>query len=460
VRLERLAISQPEDAASVAAEARSLVAAPESVRDAVAAVVARVRNGGDAELNACIREFDTGGAEPPSLRVSSAELEAALGGLDAQVRAGLMLAIDNVSAVALAGLGEDVEVVLEQGQSVLVREIPVRRAAIYVPGGRAPYPSTVVMGAVTARVAGVEQVVVCSPPGPDGDIHPAILGACALCGVDEVLRMGGAHAVAALAWGTETVRRVDVIAGPGNLYVQEAKRLAFGQAGIDGFQGPSDLLVVLDTEEESDLELVALDLLAQAEHGPDSLVLAVSTSAEAVEALARRLEGASAVSMPGASAVSMPGASAVGQSASADPGAPPGVCAMVSAGSLEAALALAEAFAPEHLQLVGDGAEALAPQVRSAGCLLVGSSSGTAFADYVAGSNHILPTAGAARHSSALSVRQFRRRMAQVEVGPAAPELARAAAPVARAEGFEFHARSMEARIAARAAEVRENRVR
>src|SRR5207244_3172602 len=217
-----------------------------------------------------------------------------------------------------------------QGQSVTVRELPVRRAAIYVPGGRAPYPSTVVMGAVTARVAGVEQIAVCAPGA-----HPVILAACALCGLDEVYRMGGAHAVAALAYGTARVPRVDVIAGPGNLYVQEAKRLVSGDVGIDGFLRPRDDLVL---------------------------------------------------------------------------------------------------------------AEALAGRVRRAGCVFVGATGGTAFGDYVAGSNHSLPTGGAARFASSLSVRHFRRRMAEVHIGAAAPALARAGAPIARAEGFTVHAASMEAR--------------
>jgi histidinol dehydrogenase len=309
--------------------------------------------------------------------------------------------------VAVAGCDDEREVALPEGQLVRLREVAVRRAAIYVPGGRAPYPSTVVMGVVTARAAGVEEVVVCAPGA-----HPLILAACALCEADAVFRMGGAHAVAALAYGTETVPRADVIAGPGNLYVQEAKRLVSGDVGIDGFAGPSDVLVL--ASEGADPALVAIDLAAQAEHGEGTIVCAVSDDPDLLDAI------------------------------DLDPGA--AVAALVDAPDLDAALAFAEAFAPEHLELIGPDAEALAPRVRSAGCVFVGRDSATAFGDYVAGSNHTLPTGGAARFASGLSARHFRRRMSEVRIGPAAAALARAGAPIARAEGFERHAASMEVR--------------
>ena len=288
---------------------------------------------------------------------------------------------------------------LPEGQTIRLREVPVRRAAVYAPGGRHPYPSSVIMGAVTARAAGVDEVVVAAPG------HPVILAAAALCRVDEVYRMGGAQAIAALAYGTETIRPVDVIVGPGSLWVQEAKRQVSGIVGIDGFAGPSDLTIIASAG--ADPEPLRLDLMAQAEHGEGSLVVAVSDD----PGLLDRLE--------------------VGVTVEAD---------------LEAALAFAEALAPEHLQLAGEAAEALAPRVRNAGCLFVGIESGTAFGDYVAGSNHTLPTDGAARFASGLNVRHFRRRMAEVRVGRAAPALARAGAPIARAEGFEHHAASMEIR--------------
>src|SRR4051812_7624071 len=388
-----------------------MVPAGGSVAGAVAEIVAAVGEGGDAALLDRERRFG-GGAEP--LRVAAGELRAALDALDADVRVGLDVAIDNVARVAAAGIAADVDVALDQGQRVRMREVPVRRAAVYAPGGRTPYPSSVVMGAVTARAAGVEEVVVAAPG------HPLILAACALCEADEVYRMGGAQAVAALAYGTESVAAVDVIVGPGNLYVQEAKRQVSDRVGIDGFAGPSDLAVIATAG--ADPHLVALDLLAQAEHGDDSLVVAVSDDEALLDAIA-------------------------GEVAGGGPTVAGGPKVAVAATDAEAALAFAEALAPEHLELVGDAAEALAPRVTRAGCLFVGAASATAFGDYVAGSNHTLPTGGAARFASGLSARHFRRRMSEVRIGRAAAALAGAGVPIAEAEGFAVHAESMRARI-------------
>jgi len=229
--------------------------------------------------------------------------------------------------------------------------------------------------------------------------------------------MGGAQAIAALAYGTESVPAVDMIVGPGNLWVQEAKRQVSGVVAIDGFAGPSDLLVIADPD--SDPEPIVLDLLAQAEHGPGTLVLGASTSLALLEALAERLLRA-------------PETGAIAR--------------LIEVADERQALALAQAFAPEHLQLIGPEAESLAPRTTHAGCVFVGAAAATAFGDYIAGSNHILPTDGAARFASALSARSFRRTFTEVRITDPAM-LARAAAPVARAEGFELHARSMEIRI-------------
>ncbi|HVE68506.1 MAG TPA: histidinol dehydrogenase [Solirubrobacteraceae bacterium] len=383
-----------------------------TVSERVAEIVARVGREGDSAVVDFTREFDTEGREPWPLRVDPMQLREALAGLAGPLREALELAAGNVRAVALATVGADTDVELPQGQVVTVREVPVRRAAVYVPGGRAPYPSTVVMGAVTAQVAGVEEVVVCSPPRADGDVDPVVLAACELCGVDEVYRMGGAQAVAALALGTQSVPRVDVVAGPGSVYVQEAKRQLSHRVGIDSFAGPSELVVVFG--EDADPRLVAFDLLAQTEHGADSRVVGISPSQQLVARVAAELGPESGIRL--------------------------------EVLSMERALDFVDEMAPEHLQLIGAEAEALAPLVRSAGCVFVGAGSGTAFGDYVAGSNHVLPTGGTARFASALSVRTFRRHMTEVRVG-AAEELARAGALIARAEGFEAHARSMEARI-------------
>ncbi len=377
-------------------------------------IVAAVRGGEGLGVIARLDGLSLDSAD--ELRVPVTELEAALGALDGDVRAGLELAAANVGALVAAQLREPAEVTLAQGQQIRVDEPPVGRAGVYAPGGRAAYPSTVVMCAVTARAAGVGQIAVCTPPGGDGRAHQVVLAACALCGVDEVYRVGGAQAVAAMAYGLGPLAPVDVIAGPGNAYVTEAKRQVAGDVGIDGLAGPSELVVV--AAEGADPELVALDLLAQAEHGPDGLLVVTAPDAALLDAVADAFER--------------------GRSE-----------APLYAVQLSAAdgLALSEELAPEHLELVGAEAEALAGHVRRAGCLFVGGQAGTAFGDYVAGSNHVLPTGGAARFQSALSASTFRRRMARVTLpGDSAAKLAPAGAAVARAEGFPVHAESMERR--------------
>jgi histidinol dehydrogenase len=409
MNVDRLDVAGMGSPAAAAEALRALAPAGVSVSGTVSEIVASVRTRGEQALLEYVERFD--GVTGP-LRVSADELDAALDALDPAVRAGLEVAIANVRAVAEAGLAADKDVTLPEGQTVTLREVPVRRAAIYTPGGRNPYPSTVVMGVVTARAAGVDEVVVCAPGA-----HPVILAAAALCGADEVWRMGGAHAVAAFAYGTDSVPRVDVIAGPGSLYVQEAKRQVSGDVGIDGFAGPSDVLVLAAAG--ADAALVTADLVAQAEHGVGTIVALVTDDAALAEDVAGRLTAA-----PESDAAA----------------------AIVLAASPGEGLAVAEEFAPEHLELVGAAAEALAGEVRSAGCVFVGRESGTAFGDYVAGSNHTLPTGGAARFTSGLSTRQFRRRMSVVRIGPAADALARAGAPVAEAEGFTRHADSMRVR--------------
>jgi histidinol dehydrogenase len=391
---------------------------PESSVEPVAAIIEEVRARGDEAVLEFTERFDHAELGPEQLRVDANELEASIGVLERDVLNGLRTAIANVKAVAKAQIrNESVKVELPEGHTVEVLEHPVRRAAVYVPGGRAPYPSTVVMGAVTARAAGVPEIAVCAPPGPDGRAHPVILAACVLCEVTEVYRMGGAQAIAALAFGTESVHSVDVIVGPGNRFVQEAKRQLVGQVGIDGIAGPSELVVVASAG--ADPELIALDLMAQAEHGPDSPVWCFSPESGLLDEVARLVE---------------------------DRG-PDGEAQLVQTSDLGTALGCAEEIAPEHLELVGEEAEAMADRVRNAGCLFVGAGSATAFGDYVAGSNHVLPTGGAARFQSALSPATFRRRMARVSLPrEAAARLAPAGAALARAEGFPVHAESMERR--------------
>ena len=302
-------------------------------------------------------------------------------------------------------------------------------AAVYVPGGRAPYPSTAVMGVVTARAAGVLDVVVCSPPGRDGQIDPVILGTCRLLGVERVYRMGGAQAIAALAYGTETVARVDVVVGPGNMYVQEAKRQLSHIVGIDSYAGPSDLLVVLG--EDADTHLVALDLLAQAEHGRGSFVVAISSSPGALDALARELE----------------------RLATQRPELEPEACVLVQSADAREAVDIANDVRPrapaaDRRRARGARPAASAPP---AACSWARRPPRRSVTTWRAPTTSC-PPAGAARFASGLSPRHFRRRMAEVRLGEVGGEtvrkLAAAGAPIARAEGFEWHAQSMEARAA------------
>ncbi len=396
-----------------AAEIRALAPPPAGVREAVAEIVDDVRARGDAALRDWTRRFDD--ADPR--RVPPSELRDALNAIDAGVRASLKLEADNVRRVAEAEPREAIGVDLPEGQRIELREVPVQRAGIYAPGGRAAYPSTALMCAVPARVAGVEELVVVTPGSE------VILAACALCGVDEVHLVGGAQAIAALAFGTETIAPVDVIVGPGNAYVQEAKRQVVGTVGIDGVEGPSELVVVAD--ETADASLVALDLAAQSEHGDETMLVLATPNAE----LLARVEQEAARLSAERPTVS---------------GAP---LALVQTESVETAVELANAIAPEHLELAVADADALAGLVRSAGCVFLGRNGGAAFGDYVAGSNHVLPTGGAARFAGPLGATTFRRRQALVSLPDgAAARLAPHVGNIARAEGFPVHGESAEAR--------------
>ncbi len=404
-----------------AAAIRGLAPPPRAVEEDVRAILAAVRADGDDALRAETRRLDGVDLGARALRVSAAELESAAELLDADVRAAIETALANVQTVARGQIGEDRTIELAGGQRIELRELAVARAGAYIPSGRAPYPSSVVMCAATALAAGVARLAVCVAPRPDGSPDPIVLAACWLCGVDEVYRVGGAQAIAALAYGTDSIPAVDVIVGPGNAWVQEAKRQVAGIVGLDGIAGPSELVVVAG--DGVDAEPIALDLLAQAEHGEDGLLALITTDA----ALADRVAALCAELPPER----------------------PSVCdaalAIVVLQELEAAVALADELAPEHLELLGEGPMALLDRVRRAGAVFAGTA--TAFGDYVAGSNHVLPTGGAGRFQSALSVQTFRRRMACVTIDDqAARTLAGPGGVLARAEGFPVHAESMEVR--------------
>jgi histidinol dehydrogenase len=380
----------------------------------------QVFEGGDEAVLELTGRFDATEAPPISLRVPESEVEQALERLEPSLRESLEVAGANIRSVAEAQVDPAPRVVsLPQGQTVTIRETPVEAAGVYAPGGRAAYPSSVLMCAIPARVAGVERVALATPPGPDGRVSSLVLAAAGLCGIDEVYAMGGAQAIFALALGTETIDRVSVIAGPGNAWVREAKRRVVGLVGIDSLAGPSELMAVIG--HDTDPEWVALDLCAQAEHGGDAPLVAVAVEEavlEAVEAAVRR-------------------------TAEERAGVGDAPLALVQVPDLSDAIEIANAFAPEHLELLEEDAALLAERVTTAGCVFAGRNSATAFGDYLAGSNHVLPTAGAGRFSGPLGPGAFRRKITTVEIPPdAAEKLAPHVDTIARAEGFPVHGES------------------
>ena len=400
----------------------------------VAEIVAEVATGGDATVNELEARF--GGQRPAALRVPDEELAAAPDRVEPELADALRVAAANITRVAETEVMADLAVTLPQGHSVRLRSVPVASVGAYVPGGRAAYPSSALMCALPAKVAGVGRVAVATPSGEDGAVAPAVLAACAIAGVDEVYAIGGVQAIAALAIGTETVAPVDIVVGPGNRFVQEAKRQVMGlMVGIDGVAGPSELMVICDGSAETGW--LARDLCAQAEHGADGMLAVASPDAEVLE----RLERATV--------------SAAERLRSVDD-AP---LALVEVPSLEAAVELANAVAPEHLQIAAENPELLAADAGTAGCVFLGDLGATAFGDYAAGSNHVLPTGGAGRFTGPLGPSVFRRRLATVELtAEAARELAPAVATLARTEGFPVHAESVEARAEGRPGREAEER--
>jgi histidinol dehydrogenase len=375
----------------------------------------------DAYLLELTAKFDATDNPPTSLAVDEADRREALSRIDPALRESLEFAASNIRFVADTQVkAQSEQIGLAQGQIVTVREVPLGSAGIYAPGGRAAYPSSVLMCAIPAMAAGVERIVLATPPGPDGRVNPVVLAAAALCEIDEIYALGGAQAIFALALGTrETISPVNVVAGPGNAWVREAKRQVAGLIAIDSLAGPSELMVVVD--DATDLTWAALDLCAQAEHGDETPLVAAATDAVLLDRLARETERAAA-------------------SRSGVWNAP---LALVHVPDVDSALDLANCFAPEHLELLVDDARDLAAKARTAGCVFAGSHSATAFGDYVAGSNHVLPTGGAGSFSGPLSPSIFRRKIATVEIpAEAAAKLAPHADRIARAEGFPVHGES------------------
>jgi histidinol dehydrogenase len=424
------------DLRGYAGEAESRLPRPRGIGqgpvDAVREILGRVRAGGDAAVMELTERFD--GVRPPSLRVPPAEVAAALEAVPAGLGAAYRAAHRAVVAYHRAQRRPAVDH-QHAGIRVVERHQPVRRAGCYVPGGLAPLASTVLMTAVPARVAGVEQVALCSPPGPGGRVATPVLAAAAVAGVDEVYCVGGAQAVAALAYGTETIPPVDVIVGPGNVFVATAQRLV-AEEGVVGvpssYPGPSEVAVVADATTPTDY--AAVDLVVQAEHGPGGWAWLVTWCEEAAGRISGRLEELAATSPRRAQVEATLGAG--------------GYCVLV--GGPDQALQVVDAVAPEHLELMCEGAEALAARVRNAGAVFCGPWAPASVGDYVAGPSHVLPTARTARFASALGVDDFCKRLHVVTLDR---DALAAAAPhviaLAEAEGLAAHADSVRLRTAA-----------
>ncbi len=384
----------------------------EDVRSTVADIVDMVRDGGDEAVRRLTLRLD--GVDVERSRVAPSRLREALADLDPDVRAALELLAENLRTVADDKMPRPTRVTLRHGQVVSTRQVPVRRVGVYVPGGLAAYPSSAVMAIVPAQVAGVPEIAACSPPGPSGLPHAGALAVCALLGVEEVYAVGGAQAVAAFAIGTASIPAVDMVVGPGNAYVEEGKRRLFGEVGIESLAGPTELVVVADASAPP--EAAALDQLAQVEHGPGSQSVLVSPDPDVLTAIEPLLPAESGV-------------------------------VVIQSDTLETALAFVNAYAPEHLQLMVVDPEQALEAIHHAGAIFVGPHSGTAYGDYIAGSNHILPTGGHSRFSSGLSPAAFLRTQEVVELSAeASAALAAPMAALARAEGFVDHARSGEVR--------------
>jgi len=400
-----------------------------AVVEAVRAILADVRQRGDEAIRACTERFDD--VRLGELAVPEADWKRALDAIAPDVRAALELAAANVAAFARAEMAPDVTYDSD-GLRVRTLRKAVERAGCYVPGGRAVYPSTVLMTAVLARVAGVDEVVVCVPPDRDGHVPDAVLAACAIAGVDAVFRIGGAQAVAAMAYGTESVPAVDVIVGPGNLYVAIAKREVAGEGRVgvpSAFAGPSEVVVIAD--ETVAAELAAIDLIVQAEHGPEGLAWLITWSPDVADSISAAIDSLTA---------GAPRRSEIESTLDAN-----GRCVLVD--GPEQAMAVANLIAPEHLELLVGDPEALVPLVRHAGAVFCGPWAPASIGDYVAGPSHVLPTHGSARFAGALTADDFTKPVHVVDVDrDGFDRLGPAVVALAETEGLHAHADSIRRR--------------
>ena len=415
-----------DDFTALLAQARETT---ETVGAQVAAIIADIRAGGDAALCAATSRFDRSDVTPDRLRVTEAEVAAAKATVAAELLAALDVAATRIEAFHRAQLPQDLELEDAVGYRLGMRWTPLDAVGLYVPGGKAAYPSSVLMSALPARAAGVSRIAI-TVPAPDGVLNPLVLAAADRAGITEIYRVGGAQAVAALAYGTETIAPVDRIVGPGNAYVAEAKRQVFGRVGIDGIAGPSEVVVVADAGCAP--AHVAMDLLAQAEHDESSQSILVTTDRSFAEAVAAAVSAA---------LLTLPRAAIAGASWEHHG-------AIILVADWAEAAELVNRLAPEHLQIMIDAPEAFFARIRHAGAAFLGRDLPEAIGDYIAGPNHVLPTGRTSRFASGLSVFDFLKRTTWVAgdaaalaaVGPAAIRLA-------EAEGLGAHARSIALRL-------------
>ncbi|MBI4274005.1 MAG: histidinol dehydrogenase [Rhizobiales bacterium] len=396
-----------------------------AVRGIIADVVAR----GDKALIELSKKYDRIDLDKLELRVSADEIAAAAKSCDAEALKALELARGRIDAFHRRQKPADDRFTDALGVELGARWTAIEAVGLYVPGGTAAYPSSVLMNAVPAKVADVPRLVM-AVPAPDGKLNPLVLAAAKLAGVDEIYRVGGAQAVAALAYGTQTIKPVAKIVGPGNAYVAAAKRLVFGKVGIDMIAGPSEVLIIADSNANPDW--IAADLLAQAEHDAAAQSILITDNAPVAAAVEKAVS---------ARLASLPRAAIAGASWK-DFGA------LILVAKLDEAIALADAIAPEHLELIGTQAEKLAEKIRNAGAIFIGAHTPEAIGDYVGGTNHVLPTARSARFSSGLSVLDFMKRTSILKCGPdQLAALGPAAIALGEAEGLNAHARSVAIRL-------------
>ena len=399
------------------------------VEQAVRAIIADVVARGDAALAELTKKFDRVDLGAIGLRVAPGEIDAAAGACAGAALDALKLARDRIETYHRRQLPQDDRFTDALGVELGHRWTAIEAVGLYVPGGTAAYPSSVLMNAVPAKVAGCPRVVMVVP-APDGKLNPLVLAAAKLAGVDEIYRVGGAQAVAALAYGTATISAVAKIVGPGNTYVAAAKRLVFGKVGIDMIAGPSEVLIIADRD--ANPEWIAADLLAQAEHDTAAQAILITDDAALGDAVERAVEGQLKTLPRGA----------VASASWRDFGA------VILVGALDDAVPLTDAIAPEHLEIETNDPERLAAKIRNAGAIFLGSHTPEAIGDYVAGSNHVLPTARSARFSSGLSVLDFMKRTSILKLDAnALRALGPAAIALGEAEGLDAHARSVAVRL-------------